>query len=210
VRAEPGPPPGPTRGRLPDPGWLGLMGMYDGVARIVVVFLPVALLAGWALARCRCLRGTASTRAWRLSLAEVGIVYLTLPAVWITMLPGPHAGHDPSRLSLVPLRDVDTMSTFQIGGNLLLLAALGFLAPLRLAALASIPRILVVAATCSASIEAAQYLLPLDRVASIDDVLLNTAGAGLAALASRPLWRMRSQPIAEPDLRSPRHRTIAK
>ncbi|WP_420853236.1 VanZ family protein [Segeticoccus rhizosphaerae] len=34
--------------------------------------------------------------------------------------------------------------------------------------------------------ETAQYVLQLDRVFSIDDVLLNTVGAGLAALASRP------------------------
>jgi glycopeptide antibiotics resistance protein len=107
------------------------------------------------------------------------------------MLPGDQAGSVPGRVSLVPLRDLLTILaggpltvTVQIVGNLLVFAALGFLAPLRFAALASVPRILALAAGCSVLVEAAQYVLQLDRVSSVDDVLLNTAGAGLAALAS--------------------------
>lgn len=38
-------------------------------------------------------------------------------------------------------------------------------------------------------VEVAQYVLRLDRVSSVDDVLINAAGAGLAALASRRWWR---------------------
>jgi VanZ like family len=190
--------PGSPRGPLPDPAWPGWLGMYDGVVHVLVALLPATVLTVWALAGCRRRTGTPSARAWRLSLAEVGIVYLTMPAVWITMLPGPRAGQVPARVSLVPLRDLATMGTFQVGGNLLLLAALGFLAPVRFTALSSFPRVLAVAATCSAAIETAQYLLPLDRVASIDDVLLNTAGAGLAALVSRPWWRARHRSNREP------------
>lgn len=108
------------------------------------------------------------------------------------MLPGARAG-----VSLVPLRDLLTILTDrgpveltgQVVGNLLVFAALGFFAPLRSAALASVPRILALAAGCSVLVEAAQYVLRLDRVSSVDDVLLNTAGAGLAALASRRWWR---------------------
>ena len=81
------------------------------------------------------------------------------------------------------------MVTGQVVGNLLVFAALGFFAPLRFAALASVPRILALAAGCSVLVEAAQYVLRLDRVSSVDDVLLNAAGAGLAALASRRWWR---------------------
>jgi glycopeptide antibiotics resistance protein len=99
-------------------------------------------------------------------------------------------------VSLVPLRDLLTILaggpltvTVQIVGNLLVFAALGFLAPLRFAALASVPRILALAAGCSVLVEAAQYVLRLDRVSSVDDVLLNAAGAGLAALASHRWWR---------------------
>ncbi|WP_416901368.1 VanZ family protein [Micromonospora echinospora] len=164
------------------------------MALITVAVLPLAALAVWALARRRGATGT--TSAWRMSLAEVGITYGTLPWVWMTMLPGTQAGAVPGRVSLVPLQDLLTIVagepltvTRQVVGNLLVFAALGFFAPLRFAALASVPRILALTAGCSVLVETAQYVLQLDRVSSVDDVLLNTAGAGLAALASRRWWR---------------------
>ncbi|WP_433469803.1 VanZ family protein [Spirillospora sp. CA-128828] len=166
------------------PGWYVLVGTFNGVALVTVAALPFAALAVWALARRRSAAGV--TSAWRMSLAEVGIVYGTVPWVWMIMLPGDEAG---AVVSLVPLRDLLTMDTGQVVGNLLVFAALGFLAPLRFAALASVPRVLALAAGCSVLVEAAQYVLQLDRVSSVDDVLLNTAGAGLAALASRRWWR---------------------
>ncbi|WAL63821.1 VanZ family protein [Amycolatopsis cynarae] len=179
-------------------GWHGWFGTFTGVAALTVAALPLAALTVWALARPRG-RGTGATTAWawRTSLAEVGMVYGTVPWVWMTLLPGSRAGAVPGRVSLVPLRDLLAIltdappltATVQIVGNLLVFAALGFLAPLRFAALASVPRILALAAGCSVLVETAQYVLQLDRVSSVDDVLLNTAGAGLAALASRRWWR---------------------
>ncbi|WP_433174254.1 VanZ family protein [Actinoallomurus sp. CA-150999] len=165
------------------PGWYVWVATFNGVALITVAALPLAALAVWALARRRSATGV--TSAWRMSLAEVGIVYGTVPWVWIILLPGDEAG---AIVSLVPLRDLLTMDTGQVVGNLLVFAALGFFAPLRFAALASVPRILALAAGCSVLVETAQYVLRLDRVSSVDDVLLNTAGAGLAALASRRWW----------------------
>lgn len=173
-------------------GWHGWFGTINGVVLLTVAALPAAALVVWLMARRR-----GGTRpAWRRSLAEVGIVYGTVPWVWMIMLPGDGAGVVPGRVSLVPLRDLLTVLaggpltvTVQIVGNLLVFAALGFFGPLRFAALASVPRILVLAAGCSAVVEVAQYVLRLDRVSSVDDVLLNTAGAGLAALASRRWWR---------------------
>ncbi len=173
-------------------GWHGWFGTFTGVALLTVAALPLAALTAWALARHRTAAGSRAAGAWRTSLAEVGLVYGTVPWIWMTLLPGSRAGEVPGRVSLVPLRDLLSESTGQVVGNLLLLAALGFLAPLRFAALASIPRILVLAASFSVTIETAQYVLQLDRVSSVDDVLLNTAGAGLAALASRRWWRTAS------------------
>jgi VanZ like protein len=184
-----GPLPGPPRGHLPDDWWHGWVGMYAGEARVILAALPVAVLTVWALARRRGRADTsASSRAWRTSMAVVGLVYGTLPGVWITMLPGSRAG-TVGGVSLLPMRDLITMGMIQIVGNLMILAPLGFLAPLRFTALASLGRILVLAAACSTLIETAQYVLRLDRVSSVDDVLLNTTGAGLAALASRRWWR---------------------
>ena len=178
-------------------GWYWV-GTFRGVVLVTMAVLPLAALAVWALARRRSVTG--ATRAWRMSLAEVGIVYGTVPWVWMIMLPGDLAGAAASgRVSLVPLQDLLTIladgpvrATGQIVGNLLVFAALGFFAPVRFAALASVRRILALAAGCSVLVEVSQYLLRLDRVSSVDDVLLNAAGAGLAALASRHGHRVRS------------------
>jgi glycopeptide antibiotics resistance protein len=117
------------------------------------------------------------------------MVYGTVPFVWLTTMPGSGAGVVPGRVSLVPLRDLVSMGPLGIAGNLLIFAALGFFAPLRFAALASVLRVLALGAGCSALVETAQYVLRLDRVSSVDDVLVNAAGAALAALASRRWWR---------------------
>ena len=177
-------------------GWHDLVFTFTGVALTTVAVLPLAALAMWALARRRSVTGTTPAWAWRTSLAEVGIVYGTVPWVWMTMLPGSRAGEVPGRVSLVPLRDLLTMSTGQVVGNLLVFAALGFFAPLRFVALASVPRTLAFAAGCSVLVEAAQYVLQLDRVSSVDDVLLNAAGGVLAALASRRWWRIKPESLS--------------
>jgi hypothetical protein len=189
-------PPGGSGGSVLERGrdWTGT---FTGVAAVTVAALPLAALVVWALAHRRRATGATPASAWRTSLAEVGIVYGTAPPVWMIMLPGSRAGTTPGRVSLVPLRDLFTIlthdgpatATLQIVGNLLVFAALGFFVPMRFAALASTRRILVLAASCSIVVETAQYVLRLDRVSSVDDVLLNVAGAGLAALASRRWWR---------------------
>jgi glycopeptide antibiotics resistance protein len=171
--------------------WHGCYDTENGVLFMMLMGLPLVALVVWVLARLRRAAGGAS--AWRLSLAEVGMVYGTVPLVWITMMPGVGAGVVSGRVSLVPLRDLVTMGPLGIGGNLLIFAALGFFAPMRFAALASVPRILALGAGCSALVEIAQYVLRLDRVSSVDDVLVNAAGAVLAGLASRHWWRTAPQ-----------------
>jgi len=165
-------------------GWEGLVGTESGVVLVTVALLPLAVQAAISLARGRMARGTSPAAAWRRSVAEVGMAYGTLPGVWMTMLPGMRAGEVTGAVSLVPLRDLATMSSFQVVGNLLIFAALGFLAPLRFSALASVLRVTVVAAALSALVETAQYVLRLDRVSSVDDILLNATGAGIASAVS--------------------------
>jgi hypothetical protein len=167
--------------------WHGCYDTENGVLLMMLVGLPVAALVVWALASVR--RAAGSRSAWRRSVAEVGMVYGTVPFVWMTMMPGPGAGIVPGRVSPVPLRDLLTMGPVGIGGNLMIFAALGFFAPVRFAALASVPRVLALGACGSVLVETAQYVLRLDRVSSVDDVLVNAAGAALAALASRRWWR---------------------
>jgi hypothetical protein len=166
--------------------WHGCYDTENGVVLMMLLGLPPAALVAGALAYRR--RADGAAWAWRRSVAEVGMVYGTVPLVWMTMQPGPGAGVVPGRVSLVPLRDLVTMGPLGIGGNLLILAALGFFAPMRFAALASVPRILALGAGCSILIELTQYVLRLDRVSSVDDVLINATGAVLAGLASRRWW----------------------
>lgn len=184
-------------------GWLWV-GTFTGVVVITVAALPLAALAVWGLATARAATDPA---AWRTSLADVGIVYGTVPWVWMILMPGSRAGEVPGRVSLVPLRDLfavlDDAAVVQIVGNLLVFAALGFFAPIRFAALASVPRILALGAACSLLVEIAQYVLRLDRVSSVDDVLLNAAGAGLAALASRRWWRATAPSSDRPEPAAP-------
>ncbi|MFB7370983.1 VanZ family protein [Streptomyces sp. NPDC056222] len=167
--------------------WHGCLDTFNGVVLMTLVALPLAALVVWALARRRRAAGVPS--AWRTSLAEVGMVHGTVPFLWMTMMPGGGAGFVPARVSLVPLRDLVTMGPLGIVGNLLVFAALGFFAPMRFASVASVPRILALGAGCSVLVETAQYVLSLDRVSSVDDVLVNAAGAALAGVASRRWWR---------------------
>jgi hypothetical protein len=183
---------------------LRLRGCYDtenGVLFMMLAGLPPAVLAVWALAYRRRAAGRAA--AWRTAVAEVGMVYGTVPLVWLTLMPGPGAGVVAGRVSLVPLRDLVTMGSLGIAGNLLIFAALGFFGPIRFAALASVPRMLALGTGCSVLVETTQFVCRLDRVSSVDDVLLNAAGALLAALASHRWWRTAAPVPADEPRRVP-------
>lgn len=84
----------------------------------------------------------------------------------------------------------------QVGGNLLVLAAFGAFLPMRFAVLDRLWRVGVVAAAAAVTMEVLQYVLNLGRVSSVDDVLVNTTGAVVAALLTR---RWRSDTVALGD-----------
>ncbi|MFJ3407208.1 VanZ family protein [Promicromonospora sp. NPDC090134] len=191
--------------------------------RPAALALVVAVLAIRLLVRVRRLRGVPHARAWRHSVAEVGMVVGTAPWVWMILTPQPGE----RGLSLVPLRDLaDQLSgpvpaaVVQVGGNLLVLAALGFFLPVRFELVAgagagaraglpsgarSVPasgsarrtvavlaRVAVVLVGVAATVEVLQYVLRLGRVTSVDDVLVNVAGGLFAALCSRRWWADRA------------------
>ncbi|MEU2023663.1 VanZ family protein [Streptomyces sp. NPDC016469] len=174
-------------------GWYAWFGTFNGVMLTMVAALPLSALIVWFLTRRRRAAGVERARARRASLAEVGMVHGTVPWVWLILMPGAHAGEVPGRVSLVPLVDLVTMGTLGLLGNLLVFAALGFFAPMRYAALASLPRVLALGAGLSVLLETLQYVLRLDRVSSVDDVLVNATGATLAALASTRWWLPREE-----------------
>jgi glycopeptide antibiotics resistance protein len=177
----------------------GVWGEWGQVLRPTVFGLVAAGLTIRLLVRARRLRGVPRVRAWRYSVAEVGMVAGTVPWVWMILTPK----QAESGLSLVPLRDLATQlaapvsgTVVQVGGNLLVLAALGFFLPLRFRiapdagrrTAAVLARVALIAAAISTTVEALQYTLDLGRVSSVDDVLLNSLGAVLAALCSRRWW----------------------
>ncbi|MFK0050163.1 hypothetical protein ACIQU4_39890 [Streptomyces sp. NPDC090741] len=96
--------------------WHGCFGTFNGVVLMTLVALPLAALAAWALARRR--RPAGVTSAWRMSLAEVGMVHGTVPFVWPAMMPGAGAGAVPARVSPVPLRNLVTTAPRHALGTL--------------------------------------------------------------------------------------------
>ncbi len=165
--------------------------MWGHVIVAAVLAVPVALLAAHLLARRRAARG--HPHPARTAYADVGMIVGTLPWLWMILTPG--SGTE--GVNLVPLRDLAavlqapaTTVIVQVGGNLLVFAALGALLPVRSARFARLRTVALVAAAASITVEALQYGLHLHRVSSIDDVLINTAGAVLAAIMTRH-WHAR-------------------
>ncbi|MEV6599046.1 VanZ family protein [Actinoplanes sp. NPDC051346] len=142
----------------------------------------------------------------------MGLFAGSLP--WAVMLFTPQpAGRS---IDLVPLHDLPSWlagdlgtAAAQVVGNLLVLAAFGFFLPMRFAAMASFARILAAAVATSVGIESLQWLLAIGRVSSVDDVLVNTLGAVLAAAVSRRWWVASAQELpragpTSPSVREPR------
>jgi hypothetical protein len=120
------------------------------------------------------------------AVALVGAVLLVVLA---TLTPaGPGGGWSwgaPAvelRWYLDGLDDAGTLT--QLLGNLALLVPPAVLAVLRWPSLRRPGRLLAAAFTVACSIEALQWWLPLDRVVSPLDALLNTTGAVLAGLVT--------------------------
>jgi VanZ like family len=130
----------------------------------------------------------------RTALADVVAVAGTAPWIWMILTPGVGV----SGVSLVPFADLwatlhgpGQAAFVQVGGNLLVFAALGAMLPVRSARFASLARIATVAAGASLTVEVLQYALRLGRVSSVDDVIVNAVGAVLAALVTRRWWAVR-------------------
>ncbi|GGK80318.1 hypothetical protein Sme01_45360 [Sphaerisporangium melleum] len=166
--------------------------LWGYVVIATFLWLPGAVAAAHLLARHRARRGRPHPA--RTAYADVFAVTGTLPWVWMILTPGRASG-----VSLVPLRDLAELAHgplgaafAQVGGNLLVFAALGALLPVRSSRFLPLWRVALLAAALSVTVEALQYGLRLGRVSSVDDVLLNTAGAVLAALATRRWWATRT------------------
>ncbi|MFI6868062.1 VanZ family protein [Nocardia sp. NPDC050406] len=165
--------------------------VWDAWGNVLVAWAigaPLVVLGAWALYRLRLRRGVPPPTARRYSIAEAGILVGTLPWVWMILTPidGERA------VLLVPLRDLletlaDTpwRALVQILPNMIVFLPLGFFLPMRFPRCAGVWRMTLIGALCSTALESAQYVLDLGRFSSVDDVLMNAAGAGIGAAIAR-------------------------
>lgn len=164
--------------------------MWESWGNVLVAWVigiaPVMLGACW-LYRLRLRRGLPRAEALRFTIAESAILLGTLPWVWMILTPIDAEGG----LLLVPLRDLfetlsdtPTHAVVQVVPNMIVFAPLGFFLPLRFPQFAGVLRMTIAGAAFSASLELAQYVLDLGRFSSVDDVLMNAAGAGIGAWLS--------------------------
>lgn len=177
---------------------------YGGVISATMLLgVPLGVLYVVLVSRRRIRRGWHPSWARRAAVAEAAAVVGTLPWVWMILTPSAGAGG----LQLVPLSDLLAVlrgddTVVQVFGNLLAFAALGFFLPIRfrMGGTGRVPAVVaLVAAGASILVETLQLLLPIGRVASVDDVLLNAAGAMLASLLSARWWRARLRPAPSPE-----------
>lgn len=163
--------------------------MWGHVLVAALVALPAYAIAARHLARRRERAGR--PHATRTAWLDLGMIAGTAPWIWMILTPT-----DGERgIDLVPFRDLVAVlqaapqtAIVQVVGNLLVFAALGALLPARSPRMAGTASVALVAAAGSITVELLQYALHLGRVSSIDDVMLNVAGAALAAQVTRRWW----------------------
>ncbi|WP_238006027.1 VanZ family protein [Dactylosporangium sp. AC04546] len=140
----------------------------------------------------------------RRRLAVIGVIAGTLPWVVMILIPTPRG----RRVNLDPVQGLADVLTgdpwtavVQMGGNLAVFAAFGALGPIawRIGPWA----VTALAAGGSLTLEILQYLLDLGRVSAVDDVIVNAAGAGLAALLTRRWHRRRTAEPPSPSRSAP-------
>lgn len=149
------------------------------------------------------------------SVADAVLLYAVLLVGFLVAAPQPAS--DRPLVRLVPGADLgvalqaspgDLLPWLQLVGNLLLLAPFGALCPVRFAWFGGWGRLGAAMLMITCGIEFLQCTVLTGRVVSADDVLLNFAGAVLAALLTRPWWGElpRALRAARPDVRRvPRH-----
>lgn len=171
--------------------WPGLFASDD----VVSVGVPTLLAV---LITVHGLRRVGATRAARL-LAGAALGLALAGALALTLRPG--SGAPPwSRLILDPVLGASDGHGRTVWGpllaNVVLFVPLGALAAARFPGRAG--RVWLVLALLSLTIEACQYLLPIDRIANTADVLANATGAGLGVVVDGVVRRLAGGPGPAP------------
>ncbi|MFE2039827.1 VanZ family protein [Streptomyces sp. NPDC059477] len=167
----------------------------DELAAALFVGVPLSITVAWLLHRF-VLEWAPGAGIRRLAVLDGLLAASVLPFLYATLSRGYGSGRT---LSVIPFGELSSsFSTAQvalsevtllnIGGNMALLFLFGALLPLRSRRCRGFGRVATVAALMSVCVEAAQFVLAVGRVSSVDDVLVNVAGALTGALVTRPWW----------------------
>ncbi len=163
------------------------------LTRLVLIAVALAAIGGCLMFLRRRDRAPLDVALHR-AVLDALLVLSILVILVVTLVPQPGLGG--RRVSLVPFREIRQAISegtvagtglLAVLGNVLVFVPFGFVASTRWPSLARLSSIAVAAALFSISLEVAQYFMG-GRSSSIDDVLLNTAGATLGALAA---WALR-------------------
>lgn len=153
-----------------------------------ILGVPVVLAGGAAVFLSR-KKSLGNRRALLSTGIDVMLVFSLLGIVLVTLWPRPWA-YRAASIQLVPL--VDSMDILfhsvdwsvpvrNLGCNILLFIPYGFFITWRFGHKRRVLFALITGAVVSVLIEAMQYVLPLGRISSVDDVLFNTLGALLGS-----------------------------
>lgn len=168
---------------------LGQLRGLRSLAIVAAIAVP-ALIAGLTFMGVR--RGAPRNHALASAVLDAALVVALVGVLAVTLTPAEGDMEGLPRVYLLPLIDVwQRLNSVRGGptelvnvlGNLVLLAPLGFLAPLRFPSLDGLGRIVVAAAVLSTAIEITQYVLDTGRTADINDVLFNTLSGALGYAA---------------------------
>ncbi|MEW2494358.1 VanZ family protein [Streptomyces nodosus] len=170
----------------------------DELAVAVFVGVPLAIAMAWLLHRL-VLQRAPGPALRRVAMLDGLLVASIFPFLYATLSRGYGVGRT---LSLFPFAELSAsfgnpqvafseVTLLNVGGNMAMLFFFGALLPLRSKRIGGLGWVVTVAALMSAGVEALQFALAVGRVSSVDDVLLNVAGALLGALSTRPWWRSR-------------------
>ncbi|GAB3485703.1 VanZ family protein [Amycolatopsis cihanbeyliensis] len=193
-----------------------LLRAFGELIPATIIALPFAILAWLVLTERRSGRRPLRT-ARRTAALDVAIGTNVIIVCFLVTVPVP--GRPPTDLHLRLGTDLVAALTpagspWQVVGNLVLLAPLGALIPLRVRASRSLIKLALAALVVSTIVEVGQYLLHTGRVTSTDDIVLNTLGAVAGARLARRWWAPRYPGVdaipaprtSSPPVRSlPRH-----
>ncbi|WP_344678046.1 VanZ family protein [Saccharopolyspora taberi] len=167
---------------------------FDGFVPAVVVLFPAAVLAATVSGMVRS-RHLPTAHTLRVPVIDGLLVYSVLFVGFLVFSPQedaplpvrPDLGNDVSMA--LTAHPGDSLPWVQLAGNVILLLPLGMLVPQRWPWFDNLGKIAMGALALSCTIELVQFLAISGRVASSDDVVLNTIGAVIGGLLIRAPWR---------------------